>query len=334
MKLSLMRPSPLGLGLVLVVLVGSASWWLAQFVPSLGNVTVAILLGVLVGNLPAINHEAVITGGKFAEKELLPISVALLGVELQLAQLVELGGLAVLVVMVSILTSIVVSVKIGAWLGFSRTFSLLIGAGNGICGSSAVASTSLAIKAEEAETGISIGVVNLLGTIGIFLMPAAVGWLSLNALESGLWIGGTLQAFGQVLAAGFAVSPEAAQVAAVVKMGRVLMLGVVVVWLGAWVRAQNNANGSGTSGIRVGVPRFIVGFFVMSLLASFEVLPRDVLAFITTSGKYLLVLAMAGIGMRIHLRMLLSTGLKALIFGGLVWLVQLVVTWGVISILL
>lgn len=331
MRFSLVRFSPLWLGLFLVVLVGSLSWWLAQFVPSLGNVTVAILLGVLVGNLP-VNHEPAMVGGKFAEKELLPISVALLGVELQLSQLIELGGLAIVIVVASIATSVLVSVKVGQWMGFSRSFSLLIGAGNGICGSSAVASTSIAIKANESETGISIGVVNLLGTVGIFLMPAIIGWLSLNTLEGGLLIGGTLQAFGQVLAAGFTVSPEAGQIATIVKMGRVLMLGVVVILIGTWVQSQNRANGGTAEAVRI--PRFIVGFFIMSVLASLGVFSQETLAMIVTAGKYLLVLAMAGIGMRIHLRTLFSTGLQAMVFGSLVWAIQIVVTLVVIAVLL
>ncbi len=77
-------------GLVIVIIVGSVSWLLGQYVPRLGAVTIAILLGVLVGNvIPDMTRYG--AGVKFAEKRLLPFSIALLGVELQLATLVALG---------------------------------------------------------------------------------------------------------------------------------------------------------------------------------------------------------------------------------------------------
>lgn len=332
MSLPAWSPS-LGLGLGMVFVVGLFSWWLAQYVPSLGNVTLAILFGVLVGNLltaPRL-HRAVDEGSLFAEKQLLPLSIACLGVELLLGNLIALGALAVVVIVVSIGISLVVSVKLGEWLGFSRKFSVLMGAGNAICGSSAVASMSLAIHADEADTGISIGVVNLLGTVGIFLLPSLVGWLGLSALQSGLLIGGTLQAFGQTLAAGFSVGASVGQIATVVKMGRVLMLAPVVVWVGSRLRARQVQRGEVVKGSIF--PRFIVGFFVMSVLASFQILPASVLSAIATVGKFALVLAMVGIGMRIQFRTLFRSGLSALLFGALVWLVQMVAVLVVIALL-
>lgn len=314
---------PLALGILLIIVTGSTAWWLAGYVPTLGNVTLAILLGVLVGNLLP-ETPTVELGAKFAEKQLLPLAIALVGVELMLDSLIALGPLAAVVILVSMSTALLVSVKLGEWLGFSRSFSLLIGAGNGICGSSAVASTSLAIGADESDTGISIGVINLLGTVGIFVLPPLVGALALTHLQSGLLIGGTLQAVGQAVAAGFAVGPETGQIATVVKMGRVLMLGPVVVMIGYWMQSQNKALTGARP--RVQVPRFIIGFFIMSVIASLHLLPPAVIAVVATVGKYLLVLAMAGIGMRIRLRTLFRSGLPALLFGLGVSVIQIATT--------
>lgn len=311
-------------GLGLVVIVGAISWWLAGYVPGIGDVALAILIGVLVGNLLS-STRAVHAGGQFAEKQLLPLAIVLLGVELQLISLIMLGPSAALVIFVSIAVSIFFSLKLGEWLGFSRNFSLLIGAGNGICGSSAVAATSISIKADEAETGISIGVVNLLGTLGIFLLPLMIQSLMLDDVAGGLLVGGTLQAFGQVIAAGFSVNSDVGQVATVVKMGRVLMLGPMVVWIGLWVKARAMAGGDEIAE-NVRVPRFIIGFFIMSILASLGLFSARMLDSIALIGKFLLVVAMAGIGMRIQLRTLFRSGLGALLFGGTVWLLQIFFT--------
>ncbi|MGJ3239045.1 MAG: YeiH family protein [Anaerolineae bacterium] len=321
--MSLKQRVTLFLGIVIVSLIGLVSWWLEPLAPRLGGVTIAIVLGVVIGNL-FFNNNTGAAGAIFAEKQLLPLAIVLLGVELQLATLVELGPVAALIIVLSIMTAIIVSVQIGQWLGFSRSFSVLMGAGNGICGSSAVAATSIAIEAEEADTGISISVVNLLGTVGIFLLPAVIRLLSLDNLQGGLLIGGTLQAFGHVVAAGFSVGDDVGNIATVVKMGRVLMLGPVVILLGAWMQSHRPVDEK--SKARVRIPRFIFGFFLMSLLASSNLLPPEWINVFKTAGKILLVIAMAGIGMRIQLRTLFRSGLSAVLFGGLVTVVQITIT--------
>lgn len=323
-----------GIGLGAVVIVGTLSWGLADFIPRLGAVTIALLLGIVVGNV-LLTGGAALSGGLLAEKHLLPIAIVLLGVELQLAALIALGPTAVLIIGVSISTAVLTSTLLGQRLGYSRPFTLLMGAGNGICGSSAVAATSLVLRAQQADTGLTIGIVNLLGTIGIFVLPPLAHALGLTEIQSGLLIGGTLQAVGQVAAAGFSISPEVGNLATVVKMGRVLMLGPVIILIGYWCLARTPAAGGHAGGhsggrMRVPVPRFILAFFALSVIASSGVLPPPVVSAIATAGKYLLVLAMVGIGLRIQLRALLHSGLSALLFGGLVAIIQIAVTLAVI----
>jgi uncharacterized integral membrane protein (TIGR00698 family) len=306
-------------GLLLVVVVGSLSWWLAQFVPRLGAVTIAILLGMIIGNLlPSLTPYA--PGIQVADKQLLPLSIALLGVELQLLTLIELGPVAALIIGVSIAVALLVSMQMSHWFNLPYKLSLLIGAGSGICGSSAVAATGLAIDASETETGMSISVVNLLGTIGIFLMPALVGLLNFDDAQSGLLIGGTLQAVGQVVAAGFSVNNEVGSLAIIVKMGRVLMLGPMVIFIQSLVK-QQATHADDAAPLRV--PLFVIGFLVMSGLASFQWLPAGWIDTIKVAGKYLLVLAMAGIGMKIQFRSLYQAGFHALATGTLVSVAQI-----------
>ncbi|MEM6527872.1 MAG: putative sulfate exporter family transporter, partial [Chloroflexota bacterium] len=240
---------------------------------------------------------------------------------LQLIMLIDLGPLAAGIIVLSVVTSLLVSVYLGKLLGYPLKFSLLIGAGNGICGSSAIAATSSAIEADGDDIGISISVVNLLGTAGIFTLPAIVSLLNLGEIDGGMLIGGTLQAVGQVVAAGFSMNDTVGSVATVVKMGRVLMLAPVVIALASIVRSGNAEDGKSLNPLRV--PLFIIGFFVFSLVASLNVLPEPAIGSIRTTGKFLLVLAMAGIGMRIQLQTLFRSGPKALAFGLGVSVVQI-----------
>lgn len=325
------RHQPLMIGLSIVVLVGIVSWYLGGIITTLGGVTIAILLGILVGN--ALNSfPPIISGAVFAEKKLLPIAIAFLGVELQLATLAELGFPAVIVILISMATAFFVSVQLGKFFGFSRKFSLLMGAGNAVCGSSAVAATSLAIDADEADIGISISIVNLLGTIGIFLVPTLIQFLTLVDLQGGLLIGGTLQAVGQVVAAGFSVNDNVGNIATVVKMGRILMLGPVIIAIGLWLQSQV-ATPQSQASRQVTIPRFIIGFFIMSVLASLNVFPPDILSSIKTVGKLLLIVSMAGIGMRIQLKTLFQSGVRSLAYGGTIWMMQIGATLAAIMLI-
>src|SRR5690606_7290191 len=75
----------------------------------------------------------------------------------------------------------------------------LIGAGSAICGSSAIAATSRLIESDEEETGISLTVINVLGLIGMILLPILALSLGYSNSQTGIFIGGILQSMGHVV---------------------------------------------------------------------------------------------------------------------------------------
>lgn len=310
-----------GPGLLLVAGVALLSQRLASTVwPSVGAVTLAIILGILVGNLPIVGAPY-LPGFDFAEKKLLPLAIVFLGAELQLRVLAELGLSTMLLIVVVVGTTMVLSVLVGSLLGFARPFSLLMGAGTAICGASAIAAIAPLVNGKEDEVGLSVGAVNLLGTAGIFLLPPLVLFLGLDAVEGGALIGGSLQAVGHVVAAGYAVNDETGNIALLVKMGRVLLLGPLALFF-SWHAANGKALKVRQA---IKVPNFIIGFLLMSLLVSLQLLPETAVAFAKLAGRWLLLLAMAGIGLKIKITAVRRQGPKALLFGALLATLQLLV---------
>ncbi len=310
-------------GLLACAAVGGSGILLARIVPDVGSVTLALLLGIAAGNLVPMRH--LDEGVRFAEKRLLPLAIALLGVELQLQLLGRIGIEAIVLIVLVVTLTVLVALSLGRMMGFSRDFSLLIGAGNGICGSSAIAAVGTATGAGDRDIGLSIGAVNLMGTVGIVLLPLLASLFGFGELRSGALIGGSLQAVGQVAAAGFAVSAPVGNIAILVKMGRVLMLGPLVI-LVTLIRRRSSA----PAGIREGtrpaaplVPPFIIGFFGASVLASSGLLPAGVVPATAFAGKTLLVVAMAGIGMRIRFAELLRQGPRIMLFEAAVAALQI-----------
>ncbi len=305
-------------GLILVSIVGLLGKLATGVIPNIGAVALAIIIGIIVGNLLR-KDEPFVAGIQYAEKKILPIAIMCLGVQLQLQMLLDLGLPMILLVITVVFITLGVGVLIGRMLGMSKEYSLLMGTGNAVCGSSAIAAVSPIVKGKETEIGLSIGVVNLLGTLGIFIMPFVASSLSFGDIKSGALIGGTLQAVGQVVAAGYAVNDYVGNIAVLVKMGRVMMLGPVVLILSYLM-----LRGEGGSGDRVKIPFFIFGFFAFSLIASFELLPANILDYIKDVGKVLLIVAMAAIGMKIKFASLLKFGPQAVLFGSLIAVVQII----------
>ena len=211
----------------------------------------------------------------------------------------ELGGGSILVVIGVITLSITVGLVFGRIFPLPKRLSLLLGIGNGVCGSAAIAAAAPLMEAKQEEIGISIGIVNLLGAVAIFLLPFLARILDLDSTQSGLLVGGTVQAVGQTLATGLRMGEEVARTAIVIKMGRVLLLGVVLIALSIAFRSEKSGG--------FPVPTFIVAFLVCTLAVNILPLPRYFLSLVESLKTALLLCAMAAIGMSIEFSSLSSS---------------------------
>jgi uncharacterized integral membrane protein (TIGR00698 family) len=303
-------------GLVMCIIIGGISFIVARYIP-LGSVTISILLGVLTANivrLPDITKEGV----RFAEKKILTWAIALLGLELDYRVLLSLGYSTIVIILAGVIFTIGMGLFWGKILKAGRNLSLLVGIGNAVCGSSAIAAAQGVIKAEEEDVGVSIAVINLLGTVGIFLLPGIFFmWTGFPNAGKGILIGDTLQAVGQVTAAGFSLSDAIGQTATIVKMGRILLLTPLVLILGG---IRKRKTGEDIRGEKLpGIPLYILFFILFSVIGSVEMLPALATAAIKLISKLLLTVAMAGIGMKITLHQLIRGGRTALGIGMLTW---------------
>jgi uncharacterized integral membrane protein (TIGR00698 family) len=305
-------------GLVLCSLIGIISLFLGDYTP-LGAVTVAIVLGIVIGNLAKLGDRFE-KGIKFSEKRVLPFAIGLMGVNLNYLVLKELGFQSLLLVMAGIVVTIFASVFLAKIFAFDQKMALLLGIGNGICGSSAIAATEHIIGVEKKDVGLSIAIVNFLGTIGMFLLPViATLFLKLDSLNSGLLIGNTLQAVGNVVAAGFSV-----------KMARILMLTPVIFVLLFVFTGAATPKGKTRKAKIYKIPLFIFGFIAFSLIPTFSLLPAAYIAIISKASHYALVVAMAGIGLKTTIASILKDGKSALLIGSLTFLVQIAFSSGAI----
>lgn len=317
-------------GVVLCTIIGIAAKFLSDLLP-LGSVTIAILLGIIIGNGMNLG-ERFNPGITFSEKQILSMAIALMGVKLNYVILGELGFGSLALIISAMGVTIVASLFLAGTMKSTVPLALLVGIGSGVCGSSAIAATEGIIGADEEEVGLSVAIVNFLGAIGIFLLPfLGIVVLGFTDLEAGVLIGNTLQAVGQVTAAGFAVGEIAGQTATVIKMGRILMLTPLILILLAAYPQRDSTSPTQKQSIRaVKIPLFIIGFILFSLVATFGLLPDTALEILSTMSEYALIIAMAAIGLKITFASILRSGRFALLLGSVVFLVQIVFSASVI----
>ena len=122
----------------------------ARFFPTVGAAGFAIGLGILCGNT-FLNHAYLNAGTSFSERNLLEYSIVLTGATLMLKDIFSLGLGGLLFIAFQMTGTIAAAYLIGRRMKFSRKFSLLISAGNAVCGSSAIATVSPVLKADAKE---------------------------------------------------------------------------------------------------------------------------------------------------------------------------------------
>ena len=306
-------------GLIVSVVIGLVSLFLVQFVPKIGAATIAISIGMIVGNL-FLGQEVFQKGYKFSETDLLSYSIVLLGGTISLSTLMALGWNGLIFIIVQMSVTIVSVLGIGKKLGFGDNFRYLMATGNAVCGSSAIAATAPVIEADDQEKGIVITIVNVTGIFLMFIIPLLTGILyGHETVKTAAMTGGVLQSVGQVVASGAMVSEPVKDLATLFKILRVILL-VVVVFVMGHLKQRSNAKAmqQETGQIKVEkvkVPWYVTGFFVMCMISTLHLIPVEVAMLFKILSNYFEVIALAAIGLKVNVRQLIQQGKAVSLYG-------------------
>lgn len=330
-------------GLLLSGAVAAAAIGLAEW-PALAErgfsaLSLAIVLGLIVGNTiyPRLASPCQ-AGVGLAKQRLLRAGIVLYGLRLTFQDIGQLG-LAGVVIDALVLTSTFV---LALWLG-RRVFgldertTLLIGAGSSICGAAAVLATEPVVKGRAQDVAVAVATVVVFGTLATFLYPAlyqwnaAHGWLDLSQQQYGLYVGSTLHEVAQVVAAGDAVGAEAASMAVIAKMVRVMMLAPFLLALSWWLARRRSSNrnepsqAGGFAGITI--PWFALGFMLVAGIHSLPILPAAVVSAGVQLDNWLLAIAMAALGLTTHIGSVKAAGSRPLLLAALLLAWLMVAGW-------
>ncbi|HEY4070251.1 MAG TPA: putative sulfate exporter family transporter [Sphingomicrobium sp.] len=254
-------------------------------------------------------------------KLLLEIAVVLLGASVSATTILSAGWPLLIAILGIVAGAILLSFGIGRLLGLPTRLAILVACGNSICGNSAIAAVAPVIGANGDEVASSIAFTAVLGVVVVLVLPLIGAALGMTQIGYGALAGLTVYAVPQVIAATAPVSAKAVQIGTLVKLIRVLMLGpvcLVLSLLTARLREEpDEAAPHVTAGDRPRrgqpplhrlIPWFIIGFLVMALLRSANLIPAAALAPIAGGATLLTIISMAALGLGVDVRIVSKAG--------------------------
>lgn len=337
MKQFVLKNAP---GFLVCTVIALIAQRIAKIFPAIGAALFAIGIGIICGNT-FLNRPCFDKGTRFSERNLLEYSIVLTGATLMLSDIMALGLNGVAFIACQMTLTVAAAYLIGRKMGFGKKFSLLMGAGNAVCGSSAIATVSPVVKASTKDKGISITIVNVTGTIMMVLLPLLTGLLYQHeVMHTSAMIGGTLQSIGQVIASAQLVGGDVVEVATIFKIIRIVFIVLV-----ALVYSKMNVDNDDTKlfakaehaehkMVKAGVPWFIIGFFIMAVINSVGLMPAALGHAAKLISQQFEIIALAAIGMRVKVRDLAAEGPKAMLYGISVGTCQIVFALVLITVLI
>nr|WP_256992616.1 putative sulfate exporter family transporter [Paenibacillus sp. XY044] len=284
----------LGLCLTFVLSLLAKGLALLPFLGIMGQLVLAILLGMAYRASVGVPEYAM-PGIAFSNKKLLRLGIILLGMRLNLADIVHAGPRVLLLAVINISVTLLAVYGIARLMKVDPVMSLLSACGSAICGAAAVAAIAPQVRANEQETAVSAAVVALLGTLFTLLYVGLYPLLGLSPAGYGVFAGGTLHEVAHAIAAAAPGGKEAEDMAVIVKLTRVALLVPVAVLVGVW----SSRKGAAGEKSRIPIPWFVLGFLGMSGIHTLGILPESAAAQIVTAAYMLMAMAMAGLGLNV-----------------------------------
>ncbi len=318
-------------GVALTLSVALAAYLLGLKMPIVGGPVFGILLGMAVKATGRVG-----TGYKpgitFSSKQLLQLAIVLLGAGLSLGQVASSGLGSLANILITLTACFLTAWLLGRALSIPGELATLIGVGTGICGASAISAASQVVEAEERDVAYAISTIFAFNVAAVLLFPAMGHLLGMSQEAFGRLAGAAVNDTSSVVAAAYAYGKEAGAFATVVKLARSTLIIPVTLGL-AGLRAWR-ARRSGAEGAKVRVskliPWFILWFLGASLLQTLGLIPGALLPYLGQAAKFLIVVALTGVGLSADFKGMARTGPKPLLLGLACWAVVTLTSLGLL----
>lgn len=329
-------------GILLCLALALPAWLLTKLISPLemiGAPVLAIVAGMLLGprfrSCPAYQ-----SGIAFSAKKILQYAVVLLGFGLNLATIRVIGITSLPIILCTITISLVTAALLYRKFKIPAKIAILLGVGSSICGGSAIAATAPVIDANEEEITQAISVIFLFNILAALIFPTLGEFLGLSNNGFGLFAGTAINDTSSVTAAAstwdslHSTSGSVIEYATVVKLTRTLAIIPITLTLAI---SRTKKEKTSEVNLRSVFPIFIIYFVFAAVITtilttvcsgSALVLVNQIFRFLKQFSKFLIVIAMAAIGLQSDMGKLIKSGGPSLLLGACCWIAITMVSLG------
>ena len=300
----------------------------------LGASIIALFTGTIINSFfhPAWMKPAL----KFTSKKVLKAAIVLLGASLSVSTILSVGKMTFFVMLFTFAMCFGGGYFIRKIFGLNWKLSNLISAGTGICGGSAIAAIAPVIDADDKDIAFAMSSTFLFDMVMIALYPLMGKALGMSDIAYGIWAGTSVNDTASVVASGYAFSEAAGDFATMVKLTRTIaIIPTVLVFAYIGTRIKQKELKAANNGRKVDlmkiIPWFIGGFLLLAIFNSIGFIPIAASAVMKSTSKFLMVSALAAIGLSTSFTDFKKAGLAPMFYGitidTLVTLTALGVIW-------
>jgi len=266
---------------------------------------IAVALGLFVNGALRATKTHVLVQPAIRTELFLKVGLVLMGARLNITEIMRsgAGGLLQAVIMVS-------AVFFFTWwvasrLKLSPQLKAVMACAVSICGVSAAIAAAGAVLAKKKEITYVTALVIVTAIPLMILMPILARLFGLSASVAGAWFGGNIDTTAAVVGAGTLHGPRAQEVATVVKMAQNALIGVAAFLLASYfvvkVERKPDERPSPTM-IWHRFPKFVLGFVLVSILASFGAFSPAAVKTMDALSKWAFAMAFFSIGLELSLQ--------------------------------
>lgn len=297
-------------GALVTAIAALAAAWLADHYAA-----PLVLMGLLIGLAMSFLSQDPRThaGLDLMSQTALRIGIVLVGARITAGQFAELGPLPFALLVGIMLAVILITVASARLFRQDRHAALLAGGATAICGASAALALYSLIgdkRVDQARFTMTLVGITVASALAMTLYPILAAELALSDTQAGFLIGASIHDVAQAIGGGFSFSPQAGEVATIVKLTRVALLAPMLMLVGLWL-ARAGGGDAAKRRIPLRLPWFILGFLALAALNSLVALPRPAVDAANMAAQALLLLAIVATAMKARLHLLLDQGWRS-----------------------
>lgn len=273
-----------------------------------------VLMGLLIGlSMSFLSQDKRTHAGlDLMSQTALRIGIVLVGARITATQLAELGPLPFALLVLIMIAVIVVTVATARLFAQEKHAALLAGGATAICGASAALALYSLIgdkRVDQARFTLTLVGITVASALAMTLYPVLAAQLHLTDAQAGFLIGASIHDVAQAIGGGFSFSPQAGEVATIVKLTRVALLAPMLMLVALWLGRSGEPGA--TRRIPLRLPWFILGFLAVAAVNSIVAIPKPVQGAAATGAQALLLLAIVATAIKARLHLLLDQGWRS-----------------------